>query len=419
MPPTMTADGARPAGPPPPLPLIVITGFLGAGKTTLLNRLLQDPALADTVVIINEFGDVGLDHLFVEAADEGLVTLSAGCLCCTVRGDLVATLEDLLRRRDNGRIAPFRRVVIETTGLADPAPVLQAVLRHPYLQMRYALAGVVTLVDAVNGAATLAAHPEAVKQAAVADRLLLTKTDLAAAPAIAALRQELRALNPTARLIDVQAEDVDGALLAGLGPFGVDGKIADVRAWLDASDDRSDHGHHHDHDASRHAGHGHGHGHGRHAHVDDAHGHDHDHHGAHDHHAHDVSRHGADIRTVALVEERAIPRATFEMFTDLLRSAHGPDLLRVKGLVKLAEHPDQPVVIHGVQHVFHPPQTLPAWPDADHRTRIVFIVRGMSEDFLQRMWGAFTGKPAVDAPDRAALTDNPLAPAGFRFSGGR
>ncbi|MFD2676876.1 CobW family GTP-binding protein [Camelimonas lactis] len=415
----MTADGARPAGPPPPLPLIVITGFLGAGKTTLLNRLLQDPALADTVVIINEFGDVGLDHLFVEAADEGLVTLSAGCLCCTVRGDLVATLEDLLRRRDNGRIAPFRRVVIETTGLADPAPVLQAVLRHPYLQMRYALAGVVTLVDAVNGAATLAAHPEAVKQAAVADRLLLTKTDLAAAPAIAALRQELRALNPTARLIDVQAEDVDGALLAGLGPFGVDGKIADVRAWLDASDDRSDHGHHHDHDASRHAGHGHGHGHGRHAHVDDAHGHDHDHHGAHDHHAHDVSRHGADIRTVALVEERAIPRATFEMFTDLLRSAHGPDLLRVKGLVKLAEHPDQPVVIHGVQHVFHPPQTLPAWPDADHRTRIVFIVRGMSEDFLQRMWGAFTGKPAVDAPDRAALTDNPLAPAGFRFSGGR
>jgi len=417
----MTADGARPAGPPPPLPLIVITGFLGAGKTTLLNRLLQDPALADTVAIINEFGDVGLDHLFVEAADEGLVTLSAGCLCCTVRGDLVATLEDLLRRRDNGRIAPFRRVVIETTGLADPAPVLQAVLRHPYLQMRYALAGVVTLVDAVNGAATLAAHPEAVKQAAVADRLLLTKTDLAAAPAIAALRQELRALNPTARLIDVQAEGVDGALLAGLGPFGVDGKIADVRAWLDASDDGSDHGHHHDHDAPRHArrGHGHGHEHGHGRHADDAHGRDHDHHGTHDHHAHDVSRHGADIRTVALVEERAIPRATFEMFTDLLRSAHGPDLLRVKGLVKLAEHPDQPVVIHGVQHVFHPPQTLPAWPDADHRTRIVFIVRGMSEDFLQRMWGAFTGKPAVDAPDRAALTDNPLAPAGFRFSGGR
>jgi len=403
----MTADGARPAGPPPPLPLIVITGFLGAGKTTLLNRLLQDPALADTVVIINEFGDVGLDHLFVEAADEGLVTLSAGCLCCTVRGDLVATLEDLLRQRDNGRIAPFRRVVIETTGLADPAPVLQAVLRHPYLQVRYALAGVVTLVDAVNGAATLAEHPEAVKQAAVADRLLLTKTDLAAAPAIAALRQQLRALNPTARLIDVQAEGVDGALLAGLGPFGVDGKIADVRAWLDASDGASGHDHHHDHDGPCHAGCGHGHDH--HA----------GHHGGRDHHAHDVSRHGADIRTVALVEERAIPRATFEMFTDLLRSAHGPDLLRVKGLVKLAEHPDQPVVIHGVQHVFHPPQTLPAWPDADHRTRIVFIVRGMSEDFLQRMWGAFTGKPAVDAPDRAALTDNPLAPAGFRFSGSR
>ena len=419
----MTADAEKPAGPPTPLPLVVITGFLGAGKTTLLNRLLQDPALADTVVIINEFGDVGLDHLFVEAADEGLVTLSAGCLCCTVRGDLVATLEDLLRKRDNGRIAPFRRVVIETTGLADPAPVLQAVLRHPYLQMRYALAGVVTLVDAVNGAATLDAHMEAVKQAAIADRLLLTKTDIADTSTVATLRRALRALNPTARLIDVQAEGVDGALLAGLGPFGVDGKIADVRTWLDASDDGHDHHRHQDHD-HHHGHHGHeGHGHeGRHhagpCHAGCGHDHEHEHHGR-GHHAHDVSRHGADIRTVALVEERAIPRATFEMFADLLRSAHGPDLLRVKGLVKLAEHPDQPVVIHGVQHVFHPPQTLPAWPDADHRTRIVFIVRGMSEDFLQRMWGAFTGKPAVDAPDRAALTDNPLAPAGFSFSAGR
>src|ERR1700740_3613650 len=176
-----TGEAARPRSPRAPLPLTVLTGFLGAGKTSLLNRLIKDPALAETAVIINEFGEIGLDHLLVEKIDDNLVLLQSGCLCCTMRGDLVGALEKLLRDVDNGR-AKFRRVVIETTGLADPAPVLQTAMAHHYLVLRFRLDGVIAVVDAVNGMATLDAHMESVKQTAVADRIVLTKTDLVATP---------------------------------------------------------------------------------------------------------------------------------------------------------------------------------------------------------------------------------------------
>ena len=313
-------------------PVNLITGFLGSGKTTLLQRLLADPALADAAVLINEFGEVGLDHHLLERIDETMVLLASGCLCCTIRGELSAAIKDLLSKRDRGVVPVFRRLLVESSGLADPFPILSTVQADPVLRHHFRLGNVITTVDAVNGLR----RRESIKQVAVADRLVLTKTDLA--PDCEALVAELRQLNPDAPLLRAAEQEIEAGALLDAAPR------SPLRAFPAASS----------------------------------------------------PPHGS-VHAFALTFEGALDWTMFGVWLTMLLHRHGEKVLRVKGILNVAGS-DTPVAVHGVQHLVHPPVHLAAWPDADRSSRLVFIVDGLGREAIERSLMAFLGNPLISSP---------------------
>ncbi|KQS65488.1 cobalamin biosynthesis protein CobW [Rhizobium sp. Leaf371] len=338
----------------------ILTGFLGAGKTTLLNRLLSGPDLADTAVIINEFGDIGLDHLLVETVDGDIVLLKSGCVCCTVRGDLKDAVLALFERRARGDIPPFRRLIIETTGLADPAPIIATLAADMMLKYHFAIGNVVTVIDVPNGLHNLNAFEEASRQVALADRIVLTKTDLALTPACEALRRAVEAINPAAIVTtswesgeesgkDGNGESGDVAALLTQDIHDLASRPAEARRWVVSAR-----------------------------------------HGDHLHAIPDRNRHG-DIRAISLTIDRPIGWARFSLWLSLLVHRHGTRILRLKGILDI-EGATSPVVVHGVQHLIHPPFHLAAWP-CEKASLLVLITDGDLGD-LQRSFTAFVGLPA-------------------------
>jgi G3E family GTPase len=335
----------------PRLPVTVLTGFLGSGKTTLLAALLRRPELARTAIIINELGEIGLDHDLVRVGgDDTAMLLPSGCVCCTIRSDFADTLRELFQKRVRGQIPEFDRVVLETTGMADPAPILHTLMSDPITAARYRLDGVVTTIDAVHGEGQLDRYREAVKQAAMADRIILTKTDLDAA-VTARLTARLAAINPAAKPIVAVRGAVEPAALLASG-FGAKGP--EVEAWLTAEVQRPvepEHDHHH-----------------------------------HDHGL-DPHRHGDGIDSFSLSFDAPLDWDRLAAALDRLASFAGEKLLRVKGILNIAGS-DRPVVVQGVQHLFHPPELLDSWPGAERNSRIVFITRDVERSAVEKTFRA-------------------------------
>jgi G3E family GTPase len=355
-------------------PVTILTGFLGSGKTTLLNRALRDPAMANTAVVINEFGEVGLDHLLAAQSDDTIMVLENGCLCCTVFGDLVTTLNNLYHQREDGTIPRFDHVVIETSGLADPSPLIQAFLSDPTLAGLFRIGAVVATLDAVNGPHTLDEHVESVRQVALADQILITKLDLvspakARDAAEASLIARLHRLNPAAKISRADDPSFDMSQVLRADALKPGDPNADAHAWLNAAAyEKTDAHDHHDHD-----------------------------HDAHDHH----HLHDRDIASFCFTREQPISREALRLLLDALQQNLGPNLLRVKGIVHVAEEPERPAVIQGAQQLLHNLTFLDRWPDADRRSKIVFITQGFDRADVEDMIGVLDRVAARTAAARA------------------
>ena len=334
------------------IPVTLLTGFLGAGKTTLLNHLLGQPEMANAAVLINEFGRIAVDHHLVTKIDEELVMLDSGCLCCTVRGDLTRSLSDLFLRSLHRKIAPIGRVLIETTGLADPAPVIYTLMEDFFIAERFRIDGVVTVVDVAHGAGQLAQHPEAVKQVAMADRLLLSKTDLTEEATVAELSRRLRNINPSAPQIPVHHGQLAPTSICDIGLYAPGNKNPEVAHWLAEEKVRDE----------RRATH------------------------AHRPHHHDADRHDAEVYSTTLSFDRPLPWGIFIAALDPLLQEHGDRILRIKGLLNV-KGDDTPRIIHCVQHTRYPHARLDAWPTEppcnDRKSRLVFIMRGLDRERIE------------------------------------
>ena len=357
------------------IPVTLLTGYLGSGKTTVLNHLVRQPELADALVIINEFGEMSLDHMLVAHSTENLVMeMSNGCVCCNIRGDLVRTLRDVTWRFARGGERMFRRVLIETTGLADPAPIIHTLMTHKQIAPKYRLDGIVTVVDLATGMHTLDQHAEAIKQAAMADAILLTKADLITDEERTAVLARLQHINPSAIRLDVRHGEVDAHRVLNLGLFNAHSKRADVARWLkeEAYSEPAFR------PAKPPAAGGMG--------------------GAlfqprgasrpPTHAPQDINRHDDHIHAFCFTIDAPITEETLSNWLDLLMSFLGSRILRVKGILNVVGKA-QPVVVHGVQHVFHPPVSLPAWPSDDRRSRLVFITQDVRRETIEKTFNAF------------------------------
>ena len=337
------------------IPVTVITGFLGSGKTTLLSSILKKKEMQKTAVIINEFGEIGLDHALIEHTDENIVELQSGCICCTIQGDLNKTLIDLFDKMMNGKVSSFNRILIETTGLANPVPIIHTLMSSIELIRIYSLDGVITVVDSINGEKTLDLHEESLKQLALAEKIILSKTDIVDKDDIKSLVYRIKDINPVSQIIFSKFGNIPLEEIFGLGAYDPYKKSADVKNWLAAEKYKDKKHHHH----------------------------------------HDVNRHNENIRAFSMMSENPVNMIALSFFRDMITAALGANLLRMKGIVNIAGE-ERPAVIHGVQHIFHPVQWLETWPDNDRRTKLVFITQNIKkeqiEDFFRPLMGLDTEK---------------------------